>query len=465
MEASLVLLLLRRRVSLPALVGAERRAATQAARRRSRAVLRPRLHDEVRRGALPALHARRSSQLASPRCRARLVQDWRAWLGAAGARGRVVRAVVHLRAGPGSDRSCGKRSSASTCCRRFTGFLDPTHVHPWNYYLHDDVAGVRAPAGAVAGGRRLHHAAGAGVRRRWLEGAVVLMWAIVPMAIISAGTSKLYHYAYPFLPPLAIAGGYRRVAGRDAGARAAPTGARAESRTPLTSVAAASKSGHAAVCCASGGLFSSCWRRPRQSRRRRWADCASTSTDTTLLSNSGVLRPVLLIVVVALGTRTSARVGRLVVALLVLNAMPLAAYREQLEAAARRASTRCARPPNACSGCSAESGAGAGLFVDVPEGNLASALLLLSSRAAARPRDNSVRSGHRPLPAAIRPRPRPILMSDVTWREYLERRARRILRPVGAPELSPPMVSFLNTVLLLPGPYVACSSEAGLRAR
>ena len=34
------------------------------------------------------------------------------------------------------------------------------------------------------------------------------MWAVVPMAIISAGTSKLYHYAYPFLPPVALAAGY-----------------------------------------------------------------------------------------------------------------------------------------------------------------------------------------------------------------------------------------------------------------
>ena len=46
------------------------------------------------------------------------------------------------------------------------------------------------------------------VRRRWVEGAVILLWFAVPIIAISMGTSKLYHYAYPFLPPVALAGGY-----------------------------------------------------------------------------------------------------------------------------------------------------------------------------------------------------------------------------------------------------------------
>jgi hypothetical protein len=37
---------------------------------------------------------------------------------------------------------------------------------------------------------------------------LVVLWAAIPLAIISAGTSKLYHYAYPFLPPLTLAAGY-----------------------------------------------------------------------------------------------------------------------------------------------------------------------------------------------------------------------------------------------------------------
>ena len=36
----------------------------------------------------------------------------------------------------------------------------------------------------------------------------MLLWFVLPLALISFGTSKLYHYAYPFLPPLALAVGY-----------------------------------------------------------------------------------------------------------------------------------------------------------------------------------------------------------------------------------------------------------------
>jgi hypothetical protein len=44
--------------------------------------------------------------------------------------------------------------------------------------------------------------------RRWVEGAVVVLWFAIPMAAISAGAGKLFHYAYPFLAPLALAGGW-----------------------------------------------------------------------------------------------------------------------------------------------------------------------------------------------------------------------------------------------------------------
>ena len=33
-------------------------------------------------------------------------------------------------------------------------------------------------------------------------------WLVVPLALMSMGTSKLHHYAYPFLPPLALAAGF-----------------------------------------------------------------------------------------------------------------------------------------------------------------------------------------------------------------------------------------------------------------
>jgi hypothetical protein len=50
--------------------------------------------------------------------------------------------------------------------------------------------------------------AGWTVRHRQPDALVIVLWLVVPMTAISAATSKLYHYAYPFLPPLALAGGY-----------------------------------------------------------------------------------------------------------------------------------------------------------------------------------------------------------------------------------------------------------------
>jgi hypothetical protein len=46
------------------------------------------------------------------------------------------------------------------------------------------------------------------VRRRSDTGTLLLLWFAVPFVMISFGSSKLYHYTYPFLPPLAIGAGY-----------------------------------------------------------------------------------------------------------------------------------------------------------------------------------------------------------------------------------------------------------------
>jgi hypothetical protein len=48
----------------------------------------------------------------------------------------------------------------------------------------------------------------AAVRDGRRDAGVVLAWLVVPVGLISMLSSKLYHYAYPFVPPLAIAAGY-----------------------------------------------------------------------------------------------------------------------------------------------------------------------------------------------------------------------------------------------------------------
>ena len=92
--------------------------------------------------------------------------------------------------------------------KRLTAYLDPAHLQPWHFYFTHLWSVLRQTGAAwiVAAGAAL--VLWRTVRHRWLEGALLVLWFALPMAAISAGTSKLYHYAYPFLPPLALAGGY-----------------------------------------------------------------------------------------------------------------------------------------------------------------------------------------------------------------------------------------------------------------
>jgi hypothetical protein len=90
---------------------------------------------------------------------------------------------------------------------RFTGALDPTHLQPWDYYYRNAwrMLGDARSHWLVAGGAALllYRA----IRCRDGLAWTILVWAILPLALISGLSSKVFHYAYPFLPPLAIAGG------------------------------------------------------------------------------------------------------------------------------------------------------------------------------------------------------------------------------------------------------------------
>ena len=90
---------------------------------------------------------------------------------------------------------------------RFTGTLDPAHLQPWNYYYLVTWAELTSAGSqwiAAAGIAALAVQAWAG--RPWLA-RLLLIWSIVPLALLSVGTSKVFHYAYPFLPPIAIGAG------------------------------------------------------------------------------------------------------------------------------------------------------------------------------------------------------------------------------------------------------------------
>ena len=91
---------------------------------------------------------------------------------------------------------------------RFTASLDPGHVHPWNFYyltMFRQLGYSGTTWLAVAGGLVLLVNT---VRRPSLDQLLVVYWFVIPVALISTGTSKLHHYLYPFLPPVALAAGY-----------------------------------------------------------------------------------------------------------------------------------------------------------------------------------------------------------------------------------------------------------------
>ena len=91
---------------------------------------------------------------------------------------------------------------------RFTSSLDPTHLHPWYFYFDEtwtELARSGSRAAAAAGIVVLFWTAWRG--RPW-QMRLLLLWWLVPYGLISIGTSKLLHYAYPFMPPIALAIGW-----------------------------------------------------------------------------------------------------------------------------------------------------------------------------------------------------------------------------------------------------------------
>ena len=145
--------------------------------------------------------------LLVPRYRVRFFGDWRLWGGAIGL-GLVVIAPWFVYCTARFGRWFWRIIFGDQVYTRLTAHLDPLHLNPWNHYLMETYlrwSEVHAFWLIVAGAVLL---AVDTIRRRWAEGLVILMWFVVPVTIMSFGTSKLPHYLFPFLPPVALAGGY-----------------------------------------------------------------------------------------------------------------------------------------------------------------------------------------------------------------------------------------------------------------
>ena len=385
--------------------------------------------------------------LAAPRLRARLWHDRAAWLKAAG--------LVLLLCAPWFVYAQGRFGwllwetiLGEHVLRRMTSFIDPTHVHPWNWYFTQmwfEFSLDRTQWLMAAGLVTLLVQT---IRRRSLVGSVVLLWAIVPMAIISAGSSKLYHYAYPFLPPFALAAGYliallmmlapslvRRCLAwvEDALAQRVPAVA------GLLQGAVGRRVAGLLVLVAAALVAATVVEGPMRFH-----------VAGVLVKTSGVTRPLALMLVAAVLARMSARVATLTVALFVFALMPVDAYRRQLDLLPNgkhpmRTTAECVQQVQATSGRQP------GLFINAPE--LRHPHYYYFRRV--QPVERATRVDDLPIERDVLAgnAPRPMLLDDRLWKQWRDDHGRP----------SPPMALFLDSVVLLPGPYAACSSEAVLR--
>jgi 4-amino-4-deoxy-L-arabinose transferase-like glycosyltransferase len=145
--------------------------------------------------------------LGTRSARDKLVRERRIWLGAAGAALAVILPwFIFVTVEFGSF--WWEMMLGDHVYKRFTAYVDPTHLQPWHFYFTSAYDLLKASGAHWLVLPGLVLLAFEAVRRRSAAGATVLLWFAVPVVLISFGTSKLYHYLYPFLPPLALAGGY-----------------------------------------------------------------------------------------------------------------------------------------------------------------------------------------------------------------------------------------------------------------
>jgi hypothetical protein len=338
---------------------------------------------------------------------------------------------------------------------RLTTSLNLLHVEPWNYYAISmwrefERTGVQwlVMAGLVI-------LVVQSIRRRWPEGAAVCLWATVPLALMSIGSSKLYHYAYPFIPPFALAAAYpvglaallgpvvvRKILDRlddVVGQRLPAVRAAAERGWVRAGSAALAAAGVAVIVwtVAAGHVRLSVGR-------------------TVLFRSTGLLRPLAVILLASLIARRTRTGSVLLVAMTLLWLMPHSAYHDLLKRLGEerhplRDAADCVRRVQA----ELPSDARHGLYVD-GDGSMWHPINYYFRRV--QPWTHQPQSSVERLVRYVNEPGdyRPSLVQETRYRAYAP-----MFRTAAS--VSPPMIGLHEYVLLLPGPYRVCSPESRLR--
>jgi 4-amino-4-deoxy-L-arabinose transferase-like glycosyltransferase len=335
---------------------------------------------------------------------------------------------------------------------RMTSYLDPVHVQPWYFYaagLHRWLSGsgtfVLAVAGVIVLGVQT-------ARRKWPEGVLILLWMVLPIVAISLGTSKLYHYTYPFLPPIALAAGYVAAL------------ALAVGPAPVARILAKLNPRQPAMPAVSAALA-------RPAVRATLLAIAFTAFviavvtivtgpiritigSTDVFKSSGIFRPLIVVVVCGLLADVGRTSARHVTLILVLSTLPFPAYRYalgRLNAGEHR--MRTAR--DCLVRLEATTGGSRGMYIDLPPENLPHSHYYYFR--AVRPWTWSDYPGSEELLRYLDdPREqRPVLAWNSTLQHFSNaqtptERARASIGRIVMPD------SLDRILLLLPGPYGVC---------
>jgi hypothetical protein len=326
---------------------------------------------------------------------------------------------------------------------RFTASVDPTHVQPWTYYfvaVFTEFQRIGTYWLVLTGVALIIFRT---VTTRWLEGFVVIAWFVVPISLMSFGTSKLQHYAYPFLPPLALAAGYGIAwligvlvprlerpleAVNDKTSRFRPP--------PAVSTVLLGLAGIAIIVWLATLIFGPI----------RWR-----VSGVTLFRNTDTLRPLIVAAVLMILSGRAALAGRVVALALIVVLIPIQAYRRMWTLVAEpqhplRSARECVkivRQREVRSGHELQP-----LYAVAPEKWFIHSYFYYL-RHFGWQRVERVDDGG--LYAALAETPRPVLITDEDYKAFKQR------EHFNDSSLS--MVRLQHAVLLLPGPYAVCGDQ------